>query len=201
MRLLVASANTGKVREISHALHALPIDVVTPGMLALPGLPEETASTIAENALLKARYYRDAGLPTVGDDSGIFVEALPNELGVKTRRWGLGASAPDDVWIAHFLKRMAREENKRAQFVCVLAYIDTHGHEHLFEGVCDGRITTHLESDFPPGLPFDGCFIPDGYESVMGMLTIDQKNSTSHRGRALSQFSSHMAEEYRKWHS
>ncbi len=192
MHLLLATGNPGKVIEISRALDGLSVHILTPKDLGISADVEESADTIEGNALLKARHYTSHGYPTLGDDSGIYVEALPGELGVKTRRWGLGAAAPDDEWIAYFLERMKREENKRARFVCILAYIDANGEEHLFEGIVDGHITETLEGSHPPGLPFDGCFVPDGYDDVFSKLTIEQKNNTSHRGRALQKFRSYV---------
>jgi XTP/dITP diphosphohydrolase len=83
---------------------------------------------------------------------------------------------------------MDQEQNRRARFVCSLAYIDHKGTEHVFEGTCDGMITRTLEADYLPGLPISACFKPDGFDRVYSALTIEQKNSTSHRGRALKKF-------------
>lgn len=189
MHLLLGTNNAGKVTEISEVLSGLPIALVTPRDLGIDDQPAETGTTFAENALQKARFYFErAGLPTVADDSGIIVEALKNELGLHTRRWGAGPDASDQEWITYFLQRMKKEKNKRAHFVCVLAYIDRHGAEHLFEGRCDGVITESLEADYLPGLPISACFRPDGYDRVFSALSIEQKNSTSHRGKATQAF-------------
>lgn len=145
--------------------------------------------TFEANALQKARfYYEKAKLPVLADDSGIIVEALEKELGIHTRRWGAGPKATDEEWISYFLERMGNEKNKRARFVCALAYIDEQGQEHLFEGTCDGVITKSLEADYLPGLPISACFRPDGHKAVYSAMNIEQKNSTSHRGRALRSF-------------
>jgi len=186
MKLLLATSNKGKIIEMKEGLAGLPVDVVTPGDVGISGSPEETGETFTENALQKARFYREkSGLPTVADDSGILVEALQNELGVHTRRWGAGPDASDHRWITFFLDRMRIEPNKKARFMCAIAYIDDGGNEHLFEGTCEGMITEELEADYLPGLPISACFKPDGFSAVFSALTIEQKNSTSHRGRAV----------------
>jgi XTP/dITP diphosphohydrolase len=193
MRLLVGSTNKGKIIEIGEALKGLPLSLTDPAAAGIMGSPEEHGTTYAENALAKARFYASASsLPAIADDSGIKVEALVGELGIHTRRWGAGAEASDAAWIDFFLKRMEREKNRRARFVCMIAYIDDAGAEHLFEGVCDGVITQSIEAAYLPGLPISACFKPDGFDRVYSALTVEQKNSTSHRGRALKGFRSYL---------
>ena len=172
--------------EMTEVLSGLPIKLLTPRSLQLAPDIDETGTTFQENALLKARHFSKlSGLPTLADDSGILIEALQNELGVQTRRWGAGPLASDAEWIEYFLKRMEEESNRRAQFVCCLAYIDAAGSEHLFEGFCDGVITKALEADYLPGLPISACFKPNGFGVVYSAMSIEQKNSTSHRGKAM----------------
>lgn len=185
MQLLIGTNNQGKFIEISEVLNGLPITPVKPTDIDISGDPEETGSTFEENALQKARFFYElSGIPTVADDSGIVIDVLENELGIHTRRWGAGPAASDEEWIEHFLQRMKNEENKRAHFICTLAYIDESGTEHMFEGRCSGTITEGLEADYLPGLPISACFKPDGQNAVFSALTIEQKNSTSHRGKA-----------------
>lgn len=188
MKLLIGTKNKGKIIEIAEALAGLSIRCIGAHEAGISEDPVEEGSTFAENALQKARFYRArAMLPTLADDSGIIVEALKSELGIHTRRWGAGPDASDEEWITYFLSRMEREPNRRAQFVCVLAYIDADGIEHLFEGTCDGVITESLEADYLPGLPISACFKPDGYDCVYSAMKVEQKNCTSHRGRAVNQ--------------
>lgn len=185
MKLLIGTKNRGKFIELSEVLAIDGLELIQPDAVGIDVDPEETGDTFEANALQKARYYFErSNLPTVADDSGIIVEALVNELGIHTRRWGAGADASDDEWVAYFLDRMKHEQNKRAHFVCVLAFIDKTGKEHTFEGRCDGVITDELEADYLTGLPISACFRPDGYNCVFSALKLEQKNSTSHRGRA-----------------
>ena len=172
--------------EMKSALGGLSLDFVTPMDLGINESPPEEGSTFEDNALHKARFFFDRSrLPTIADDSGIAVEALKNELGLNTRRWGAGPAATDDEWIALFLKRMEKENNRRAHFHCSIAYIDAMGTPHVFEGDCLGIITPSLEAPYLPGLPISACFKPEGCDKVFSALSIDEKNCVSHRGRAL----------------
>lgn len=187
MRLLIGTGNKGKVVEIGEVLQGLPIDIITPRDLGLTEEPHEHGETYRDNAIIKTTYYHElTRLPTLADDSGIVIDALQNELGVQTRRWGAGADATDEQWIQFFLSRMKKEDNKKARFVCSLAFTDEHGEIACFEGTCDGVITETLEADYLPGLPISACFKPDGFDCVYSAMSIEQKNSTSHRGRALA---------------
>lgn len=193
MQLLIGSQNKGKHIEITEALAGLNLELLTPADLSITIDPEETGTSYAENALLKAKhFFEHGGVPTIADDSGIIVEALKGELGVYTRRWGAGAAATDEEWIAYFLERMQQEDNRRACFVCNLAYIDEQGSHTIFEGKCEGSITPELEADYLPGLPISACFKPDGYDLVYSAMTREQKHQVSHRGRAVEQFYAHL---------
>ncbi len=188
MQLLLATTNKGKVTEIREALQGVPVDTVSLYELEnIPDAPLETGDTFAANAEQKARYYSEAlKMPSLADDSGILVEALQNELGIHTRRWGAGPAATDAEWIEFFLERMRHEKNKRARFVCSIALIGEDGKLHMFEGDCDGVITDTLEAGYLPGLPISACFKPDGFDQVYSAMTVEQKNTVSHRGRALA---------------
>ncbi len=187
-QLLIATANEGKFLEIGEALRGLPLTLLSLRDVAgFGGLPVEEGRSFEENAVKKATFALDrTGLPSLTDDSGIIVEALKDELGIHTRRWGAGPEASDEEWIEYFLKRMKREENKKATFVCVLA-MATHQGVRTFEGQCSGVITDRLEAPYLPGLPLSACFRPNGHSCVFSALKIEQKNCTSHRGRALIQ--------------
>jgi XTP/dITP diphosphohydrolase len=195
MDLLLATSNTGKVCEMREALDLPGLTLLDLRDVPPVGQPEETGKTFAENAVQKARYYHEhARLPCVADDSGIHVAALEGELGIHTRRWGAGPKASDAEWIAYFLDRMKHETDKRAEFVCALAYIDAEDALHMFEARCTGIITGKLEADYLPGLPVSACFKPDGEDAVFSALTIERKNATSHRGKALLQLREYLQE-------
>jgi len=188
MQLLIGTNNKGKVIEISEVLSGLELDIKTPNDFGIEDEPNETGTTFEENAVQKAKhFYNAAHVPTIADDSGILIEALEGELGLHTRRWGAGPAASDEEWIEYFLKRMKSEPNKRAAFVCTLAYLDHNEDLHTFEGRCEGVITEELEAEYLPGLPISACFRPEGYDCVFSGLSVEQKNSTSHRGKAALQ--------------
>ncbi len=186
MDLLLGTTNLGKVTEIKECLQNIPFKIISPNDLdAKIEPPEETGNTFEENAMQKARhYFKESGLPTIADDSGIIVDALKDELGVYTRRWGAGEKASDEEWIEYFLDRMKKEKNKKAKFVCHIAHFDSEGNIHMFNGTCNGKITDELLADYLPGLPISACFMPNGYDLVYSAMTIAQKNLVSHRGKA-----------------
>lgn len=194
MKILVGTTNAGKFREIADALSAVSAFPISPDSLNIFEEPAEDHDSLHENALHKARFYNDrANLPTLADDSGIFVEALKNELGVKTRRWGAGKDVSDRAWVDFFLERMRDEADKRAHFHSVIAYLDREGEHHFFEGVCRGTITEELEADFPKGLPLLACFKPEGFDKVFSLLTPEEKASINHRALAMRQFIRHLS--------
>ncbi len=187
MKLLIATKNPGKFEEIREMLEGSDAEFVS---LADVGITEdfpEEGSTFEENAIGKARFYSDlSGLPAVADDSGLFVEALADELGVKTRRWGAGEKASDEEWLDFFLKRMEREANRRAKFVCAAAYYGPQG-EHIFMGETLGELTLEPAAPLKAGIPLSSVFMPVGYSTVYAALTAGEKNTLSHRGKAFTQ--------------
>lgn len=186
--LLIATKNPGKFKEISEVLEGSGYVLKFLGDFEVEDSDfEEDGDSYQENALKKARYYFDKlGLLTLGEDSGIRVEALSGELGVKTRRWGAGEKASDDEWIEFFMKRMKEEVERGASFVCNVCVYD--GSEPVFfEAETKGRIADQLLAPIMPGLPLSSCFIPEGHEKAYAQLTVEEKNSVSHRGRAMGE--------------
>ncbi len=148
--------------------------------------PEESGETFEDNALIKAKFYFEkTGIPTISEDSGILVDALPGELGVKTRRWGAGAKASDQEWVEYFLKRMEefQDEKRGAKFVSYVALVSD-DMEKIFNGECLGQITKTLEAPIKEGIPLSSCFRPNGYDRVYSALGLEEKMEVSHRGRA-----------------
>ena len=191
-RLVVATHNSGKLREIEDLLG--PFGVVPVGAAAL-GLaePEETGSTFSDNALLKARAAaRASGMVALSDDSGLWVDALDGAPGIYSARW---AGATKDFGAA--MARVERElETRRAAppwraaFVSVLALAWADGGVETFEGRVDGTLV------FPPrgtaGFGYDPIFRPDGYDRTFGEMSAEEKHgipadgslALSHRARA-----------------
>jgi XTP/dITP diphosphohydrolase len=182
-RLVIASHNEGKVREIAALLTPYGIDAVSAGKLHLPE-PEETGETFAGNARLKAAAAaRAAGLPALADDSGLEVNALGGAPGIHSARWG----GPErDFGLAmkrvHRELEAARAEDAAANFTCALALAAPDGRCEVFEGRVFGRLV------WPPrgilGFGYDPIFVPNGYKETFGEMEPSLKDAISHRARA-----------------
>lgn len=195
-KLLIATTNEGKFKEIMEVVGDLPFEFVTPKDLGLKTDADESGETYEENALIKAQYYFDqCGVLTLAEDSGIVVDALKDELGVHTRRWGAGEKATDEEWIMHFLDKMEDVPDylRTARFICCAAVISLDGESKIFVGETGGVITCDLEVPIMPGLPLSSCFRPNGFKEVYAALTVDKKNQVSHRGKAMRQVYRHLA--------
>jgi len=189
-KILLATRNPSKAREISDQLADLAIELVTLADLNLNDPdPIEDGETFADNALIKARYWHaKTDLPTLADDSGLLVDALPGELGVRTRRWAeeLGHTT-DESWLDYFMSRMADvpSAERRAQFRIALALVQTDAEPQIFEYAVRGHITETIEAPILPGIPVSSVFCADGAGKVFATMTADEKAQYSHRGGAL----------------
>ncbi len=180
-RLVMASHNPGKVREIKLLLEPFPADVVSAGDLDLPE-PEETGTTFVANAELKARAAAEAsGEIALADDSGLAVTALDGAPGIYSARW----AGPDKDFTLAMEKvesELGDAADRSAQFVCALTLAWPDGHCETFEGTVDGTLS------FPPrgeqGFGYDPIFIPDGYDITFGEMAPDKKHAMSHRADA-----------------
>lgn len=187
-KLVIATSNPGKFNEIMEVMHDVPLEVLSSRALELDNDVDEDGETYVENAIKKVRhYFAQTGFLTLAEDSGIQVDALKGELGVKTRRWGAGESASDEEWIAYFLDALkdVPESKRTARFICCAALMDEKGEVKLFQGVTEGRITHELLAPIYRGLPMSSCFVPDGFDKVYAALGIAEKNKVSHRGKAM----------------
>lgn len=187
--LLVATKNQGKLSQMREFLAEVPVVVRSLAEFDFDdGDFEEDGRTFEENAFKKARYYGEKlGVELVlAEDSGIFVEALPGELGVFTRRWGAGAEASDEEWMAVFMKRMDGVEDRRARFVAnVCLWID--GEVYHFEKENHGVITRVVDYPLEKGIPLSSCFLPDGHEKVYARFSPEERLLVSHRGQAMAE--------------
>lgn len=203
-KLLIATTNIGKFGEIKEVigdldfeLYHLHFEEFAEAMSADDF--DETGATFEENAEQKAVHYHGLfGFPTIGEDSGIIVDALEGELGVKTRRWGAGATATDEEWIEHFMNVMKDKEVRTARFICCAAFIDGPGEVILFRGETEGEITRDLEAPLMPGIPLSSCFRPKGCDKVYSALNENEKNQLSHRGKAFHELKNHLLTYFQK---
>lgn len=187
-RLVIASHNAGKVREINELIAPFGMAAVSAGALGLP-VPEETENSFEGNAALKAlAAARGSGLPALADDSGLEVAALGGRPGVHTADWA-ETPAGRDFYLA--MDRVERElqekgaKDRSARFVCCLALAWPDGHVETFLGRVDGRLT------WPPrgtmGFGFDPVFVPEGYSETFAELDPGTKHAISHRADAFRQ--------------
>jgi XTP/dITP diphosphohydrolase len=185
-KLVVASHNPGKVREIAELLGAFGVEIVPAGALGLSE-PEETGDTFAANAELKARAAAEASkLPAIADDSGLCIDALQGGPGIYSARWA-GPNKDFAIAMRKVEEKLAAKgalasNERRAHFVSALAVAWPDGHVETFEGRVDGVLT------WPPrgtkGFGYDPMFVPAGFEQTFGEMEPAAKHSLSHRARA-----------------
>jgi XTP/dITP diphosphohydrolase len=176
VRLLLATRNAHKLRELERLLRTVSLDPLPDG---IPSPPED-GDSYAANALIKARAAaRATGRIAIADDSGIEAEALQGAPGVRTARFA-GEQATDGENLAK-LHREAPAGTK-LRYVCVIAHVDPQGNEHLFEGTTDGTVAPEPRGS--GGFGYDPLFVPDGDGRTMAELSDEEKDAISHRGRA-----------------
>ncbi len=183
MRLVIASHNEGKVRELAELFAMLGIETVPAAELGLVE-PEETGETFADNAKIKAEAATaTSGLPAIADDSGLEVPALGGAPGVNSARW-----AGPERDFGRAMARVSREleaigaTDRRANFICALALARPKEKTMVFKGRVDGTLT------WPPrgkrGFGYDPIFVPEGHTLTFGEMEPRRKNDLSHRMRA-----------------
>jgi len=185
--LLIATSNAGKLRELRSLLVNLPLVLL--GLDDFPNIEsvEETGSTFAENAALKAsRYARQAKVLTLADDSGLVVDALSGRPGVHSARYvRADATYPERIALLLAELEKTRDCDRAARFVCSMAVAADAG-QVVFatEKSCEGRIEKAARG--LGGFGYDPIFVPDGFDQTFAELTAETKNRISHRALALA---------------
>jgi XTP/dITP diphosphohydrolase len=182
-RLVLASHNKGKLREIADLVRPFAVEVVSAADLGLPE-PEEDAPDFAGNARIKAlAAARATGLPALSDDSGFCVAALGGDPGVFSARWA-GSAKDFTLAMAEVHRRMPEEASPTAWFIAALCLAWPDGHTEVFEGRVDGDVI------WPPrgerGFGYDPMFVPEGGMLSFGEMAPEEKHAISHRARAFS---------------
>lgn len=180
MKLIVATHNQHKIREISQILPDF--DIVADD----PEGVEENAPDFVGNALIKVRAIaaKHAGCWCLADDSGLEVAALGGAPGVRSARYA-GEPSNTPANNALLLKNLTGVTDRRANFTCAIALVDPSGAEHTAVGKCFGRIAETPSGS--AGFGYDPLFVPDGHDVSFADLSADEKNAISHRGRALEE--------------
>jgi XTP/dITP diphosphohydrolase len=186
-KLLIATNNKGKVHEYRDLLKGIPFELVTPASLGIKLEVEETGKTFSENALLKAEdFARASGLLTLADDSGLEVDALNGEPGVRSHRYA-GENATDAELVDYLLKKMkdVPEGKRTAHFRCVIAIVHPGGKIDYCEGRCDGVIAFSPRGE--EGFGYDPIFYFPELGKTLAELPLEAKNRLSHRARAAAE--------------
>ncbi|WP_417250106.1 RdgB/HAM1 family non-canonical purine NTP pyrophosphatase [Celeribacter sp.] len=185
-KLVLATHNAGKVREIGALLAPFGVEVISAGDLGFDE-PEETESTFSGNARIKAHYAaKKSGLPALSDDSGIMVDALDGAPGVYTADWAETPNGRDfpmameKVWT--LLEERNAPEPRTARFCATLCLAWPDGHDEIFEGRVEGHLTWPMRG--ANGFGFDPIFVPTGFDQTFGEMDPEQKHAMSHRARA-----------------
>jgi XTP/dITP diphosphohydrolase len=186
-RLVLATANSHKLIELTRILAGGHVDVELASLADFPGAPDvpETGATFAANALLKARAIAAfTGLPAVSDDSGLCADALNGMPGVLSARWS-GRHGDDEANLRLLLAQLADvpDERRGAQFTCAAALVLPGGREHVSEGIVRGTLAR--EPRGRGGFGYDPIFVPDGMAITTAEMDSDAKDRISHRGKAL----------------
>jgi XTP/dITP diphosphohydrolase len=186
-KLVIASHNKGKLREIDALIAPFGITVLSAGDLGVEE-PEETEDSFIGNALLKARASALAtGLPALADDSGLEVTALGGAPGIYSARW---AGEPRDFYAA--MAEVERQlvatgsPDRSARFICVLALVLPDGSEQVFEGEIRGHLVPVPRGTY--GFGYDPVFVPEGQTLTFGEMEPQAKHDMNHRSRAFAKF-------------
>jgi XTP/dITP diphosphohydrolase len=183
-KLLLATTNRGKVREYRHLLSGLPFELVTPDEMGIDISVEEKHPSYEENARTKATVYaRASHVITLADDSGLEVDVLGGEPGIRSAR-AAGEEASDKDRVEHLLSRLKDVpwEKRTARFKCVIVVATPEGKTELCHGECPGLIA--LEPKGESGFGYDPVFYLPEFKKTMAELPLEIKNQISHRGRA-----------------
>ena len=186
-KIVLASNNKGKVRELSEMLSSLDMEVLPQASFNIDDA-DETGLTFVENAILKARHASAiAGLPAIADDSGLEVDALNGAPGIYSARYS-GEDATDEKNLLKLLEALkdVPEEKRTARFQCLLVYL-RHAEDPtplICQGTWEGVITTEPAGD--NGFGYDPVFFVPEHNCTSAQLSAEQKNALSHRGQALT---------------
>lgn len=190
MKLVFASNNKNKIKEIQHLLPNT-IELLSLEAIGCHEEIPETADTIEGNAILKANYVTQKyGYDCFADDTGLEVEALNGAPGVYSARYaGMQRNAEDNMNL--LLENLKNQDNRTAQFKTVIA-LNINGKQQLFTGIAKGEIT--LEKSGNQGFGYDPVFQPEGYQETFADLDLKIKNQISHRGKATQLLISYLTE-------
>ena len=180
-KLVLASHNPGKVKEISRLLKDFNLEIISVADFGIIE-PEETEMTFTGNARLKALHSaNESGLPALADDSGLVIPALNGQPGIFSARWA-GPNKDFNSAIKRVENELIGKTDLSASFVCALALAWPDGHVETVEGRCDGQLVFPARGTHEFG--YDPIFIPQGHDKTFGEMTLAEKALLSHRTNA-----------------
>lgn len=183
MKIIAATSNAGKIREIKKIFSSSSFEIISMKEAGIDIEIEENGTTFEENALIKARTISKlSGCAVLSDDSGLCVDALGGAPGVYSARYA-GEDATDEERMIKLLSELSDVEDRCAKFVSVVAFITKDGKEFCSTGEVLGKIAYKIMGD--GGFGYDPIFISDELGKTFGQATQEEKNSISHRARAL----------------
>lgn len=183
--IFIASGNPHKIEELRQVLQPMGIELESTLDFSDAEEVEEDQPDLEGNAMKKARFWHQkTGLPSLADDTGLEVDSLDGAPGVYSARYA-GENATYEANVSKLLSELEGKENRSARFRTVVAFV-TKDEQHLFEGVCEGKITADKRGE--KGFGYDPVFMPEGYHQTFAELSSEEKNRISHRGRAVQKF-------------
>ena len=189
--IMIATSNAHKVEEFREMLEPLGIQVRSLLDLEEKVEIEETGTTFAENAMIKAlSVHERLGIPVISDDSGLEVDAMDKAPGVYSARF-LGYDTPYGEKNQYIMDQV-KGKTRTARYVCAIAYVEEDGAGHVFTGVVEGEIADHARGE--KGFGYDPIFYYPPYGATLAEVSEEKKNAISHRGRALAQLIAYMKE-------
>ena len=189
--IMIATSNAHQVEEFREMLEPLGIQVRSLLDLEEKVEIEETGTTFAENAMIKAlSVHERLGIPVISDDSGLEVDAMDKAPGVYSARF-LGYDTPYEEKNQYIMDQV-KGKTRTARYVCAIAYVEEDGAGHVFTGVVEGEIADHARGE--KGFGYDPIFYYPPYGATLAEVSEEKKNAISHRGRALAQLIAYMKE-------
>ena len=182
MRIVLATHNENKVREVAAILAGSGIEIISQRAAGVTDEAEETGASFEENSRIKALAAMTAtGLPAIADDSGLCIDALDGAPGIYSARFG-GENTPYPEKCARLLGMLDGADTRKARFVSAAVCCFPNGDELTAIGTVEGEIAFSMRGH--NGFGYDPVFIPEGYDKTMAELSDSEKNAISHRGRA-----------------
>ena len=184
MKIILSTRNPSKAEQIQALFVDSNVEVLTLADMGIEGEVEEDGSTLEENALKKALFaHSETKTWAMADDTGLFIDFLNGEPGIKAARWA-GEKAETDEITSFTLQKLEGALNRSATFVTVVAVVTPEGRSHFFKGEVRGHLLESPRVRPQPKMPYSPIFQPEGEKLVWAEMTVEHENSISHRGKA-----------------